>query len=162
MPPKISKRSDIPAFRVMDVMTAAAALEAQGRHIIHMEVGEPGTPTPVRVIDAAERTMRAGRGGYTVALGIPSLRERIARHYGEAYGADVDPKQVIVTTGSSAAFTLAFTSTTAFAGGPVVVEEEPVVEAASPRSGWIVPVVVGLILICAVACGNDDDDNGGG
>jgi aspartate/methionine/tyrosine aminotransferase len=110
MPPKISKRSDIPAFRVMDVMTAAAALEAQGRHIIHMEVGEPGTPTPERVIDAAERTMRAGRGGYTVALGITPLRERIARHYGEAYGADVDPKRVIVTTGSSAAFTLAFTA----------------------------------------------------
>jgi len=110
MPPKISKRSDIPAFRVMDVMTAAAALEAQGRHIIHMEVGEPGTPTPAAVIDAAERTMRAGRGGYTVALGITPLRERIARHYREAYGADVDPNRVIVTTGSSAAFTLAFSA----------------------------------------------------
>jgi aspartate/methionine/tyrosine aminotransferase len=110
MSPKISRRSDIPAFRVMDVMTAAAALEAQGRHIIHMEVGEPGLPTPAPVVAAAEAAMRAGRSGYTVALGIAPLRERIARHYGEAYGADVDPRRIVVTTGSSAAFTLAFTA----------------------------------------------------
>jgi aspartate/methionine/tyrosine aminotransferase len=108
MTPKISRRSDIPPFRVMDVMAAAAALEARGRTIVHMEVGEPGLPTPAPVVAAAEAAMRAGRGGYTLALGLPALRERIARHYGEAYGLDVAPARVVVTTGSSAAFTLAF------------------------------------------------------
>ncbi|MBI1180307.1 MAG: aminotransferase class I/II-fold pyridoxal phosphate-dependent enzyme [Alphaproteobacteria bacterium] len=110
VPPKISRRSDIPAFRVMDVMTAAAALEVQGRRVIHMEVGEPGLPTPAPVVEAAERAMRDGRGGYTVALGLPALRERIAQHYAEAYGVAVGPGRVVVTTGSSAAFSLAFTA----------------------------------------------------
>ena len=107
-PPHIAARSSVPPFRVMDVMADAARLEAQGRHIIHMEVGEPGLPTPAHAIEAAERALRDGRTGYTLALGVPDLRARIARHYGEAYGVDLDPARVIITTGSSAAFSLAF------------------------------------------------------
>ncbi|MFN3233474.1 MAG: pyridoxal phosphate-dependent aminotransferase [Alphaproteobacteria bacterium] len=107
-PLKISTRSDVPPFRVMDVMNAAAALEAQGRRIIHMEVGEPGLPTPRAALEAGERAMRAGQTGYTLALGLPALRQRIAAHYGEHYSQSVDPERVIITTGSSTGFSLAF------------------------------------------------------
>ncbi len=106
--PKISSRSDVPPFRVMDVMADAARLEAQGRHIIHMEVGEPGLPTPEEALARGRAAMEAGDTGYTLALGRDSLRERIARQYGEVYRLDIAPARIIITTGSSAAFTLAF------------------------------------------------------
>jgi aspartate/methionine/tyrosine aminotransferase len=93
---------------VMDVMTAAARLEQQGRHVIHMEVGQPAAPAPASAIEAARRALGQGRLGYTESLGIPSLRQRIAAHYHEAYGVAVDPATIVVTTGSSAAFQLAF------------------------------------------------------
>ena len=102
-----SVRSDVPPFMVMDVMAAAARLEEQGRRVIHMEVGQPAAPPPTSAL-AAARAALAGRIAYTEALGIPSLRVRIARHYGEIYGIEVDPRRIIVTTGSSAAFILAF------------------------------------------------------
>ncbi len=105
---KTSRRSDIPPFRVMDVMAAAAALEAQGQRIVHMEVGEPGLPTPQAALDAGQAAMGAGATGYTLALGLPALRERIAQHYQEQYGVSVDPERVIITTGSSTGFSLAF------------------------------------------------------
>ncbi|MBI1202838.1 MAG: aminotransferase class I/II-fold pyridoxal phosphate-dependent enzyme [Rhodopseudomonas sp.] len=102
-----SKRSDVPPFIVMDVMAAAAALEAQGRSIVHMEVGQPARPAPATAL-AAARAALGQRIAYTEALGVPSLRRRIARHYGEVHGLDLDPGRVVVTTGSSGGFILAF------------------------------------------------------
>lgn len=102
-----SSRSDVPPFMVMDVMSAAARIEAGGGHVIHMEVGQPFASAPRTAIEAARRAL-GERIGYTEALGIPSLRKRIARHYNETYRFELDPERVIVTTGSSAAFILAF------------------------------------------------------
>jgi aspartate/methionine/tyrosine aminotransferase len=103
-----SRRSDVPPFIVMDVMQAAAEREALGHKVIHMEVGQPGTPAPRTAIAAASRALQEQTLGYTVALGLPALRERIARYYKERYGIAVDPGRVVVTTGSSAGFVLAF------------------------------------------------------
>lgn len=103
-----SRRSDVASFIVMDVMEKAAALEAAGRSIIHMEVGQPGTKAPKTAINALTRALETEALGYTVALGLPALRARIAEHYRDAYGLDLDPARIVVTTGSSAAFTLAF------------------------------------------------------
>src|SRR5215210_1645046 len=103
-----SARSAVPPFVVMDVMAAAARLEAQGRHIVHMEVGQPAASAPSTALEATRAALSSGRLGYTEALGIPSLRARIARHYAEAYGLELAAAQVIVTTGSSAGFILAF------------------------------------------------------
>ncbi|MFL4968036.1 MAG: pyridoxal phosphate-dependent aminotransferase [Xanthobacteraceae bacterium] len=102
-----SAPSNVPPFMVMDVMAAAARIEAAGGHVIHMEVGQPAAPAPSTAVAAAAKAL-AGPLAYTAALGIPSLRSRIARHYQESYGIDVDPARVIVTTGSSAGFILAF------------------------------------------------------
>jgi aspartate/methionine/tyrosine aminotransferase len=103
-----SRRSEVPPFMVMDVMEAAARIEAAGGDVIHMEVGQPAAPAPKVAIAAAERALRDGRIDYTSALGMLSLRERIARHYRDAYGCDVDAGRIVVTTGSSGAFILAF------------------------------------------------------
>jgi aspartate/methionine/tyrosine aminotransferase len=105
-----SKRSDVPPFIVMDVMAAAAQREAQGAHIIHMEVGQPAAPAPATAIRAAQAALVRGRIGYTETLGIASLRARIARHYKDAYDLLLDPARVVVTTGSSGGFILAFLS----------------------------------------------------
>ncbi|MET4799104.1 aminotransferase class I/II-fold pyridoxal phosphate-dependent enzyme [Bradyrhizobium sp. LB11.1] len=105
-----SRRSDVPPFMVMDVMAAAARIEAAGGHVIHMEVGQPAAGAPRTAIAAAHAALEAGRIDYTSALGIPSLRERIARHYRDVYGCDVSPERVVVTTGSSGGFILAFLS----------------------------------------------------
>jgi aspartate/methionine/tyrosine aminotransferase len=103
-----SKRSNVPPFIVMDVMAAAAIIEAQGGRIVHMEVGQPAAPAPATAIKAAKAALEHGRIGYTEALGIPSLRAAIARHYTQSYGLALDPARVVVTTGSSGAFILAF------------------------------------------------------
>lgn len=103
-----SGRSDVPPFMVMDVMAAAARIEAAGGHVIHMEVGQPAASAPKTAIFAAHAALDSGRIDYTAALGTPSLRERIARHYRDSYGFAVDPGRIVVTTGSSAAFILAF------------------------------------------------------
>jgi aspartate/methionine/tyrosine aminotransferase len=103
-----SVRSGIPPFIVMDVMAAAARLEAQGRRIVHMEVGQPAAGAPAAAIAAVRAALADGPHGYTATLGIPSLRRRIARSYAEWHQIDLDPERVVVTTGSSAAFTLAF------------------------------------------------------
>lgn len=103
-----SRRSGVEPFMVMDVLTAANAREARGDTVVHMEIGQPGAPTPRRAIEAAARILQTGKVGYTEALGLPSLRERIARHYREAYGVDVPPSRICVTTGSSGGFILAF------------------------------------------------------
>src|SRR5579862_3126464 len=103
-----SGRSDVPAFMVMDVMAAAARIEAAGHQVIHMEVGQPAASAPKTAIAAARAALEGARIDYTSALGIPSLRARIARHYHETYRCDVDAERIIVTTGSSGGFILAF------------------------------------------------------
>ena len=105
-----SRRGDVDPFIVMDVMEEARRLEAAGRSIIHMEVGQPGTPAPAKARAALSREMEAGSLGYTVALGLPALREGIAGLYQRWYGIDLNPDRVIVTSGSSAAFLLSFTA----------------------------------------------------
>src|ERR1700749_1744345 len=103
-----SSRSDVPPFMVMDVMSAAERIEAAGGHVIHMEVGQPAAPAPKTAIVAARAALEGGRIDYTSALGIPSLRARIARHYRDTYRCMVDAERIVVTTGSSGGFILAF------------------------------------------------------
>lgn len=105
-----SSRGDVPPFMVMDVMAAAARIEARGGHVIHMEVGQPASPAPKAALAAARGALDLGRIDYTSALGIPSLRQRIARHYQSTYGCTIDPERIVVTTGSSGGFILAFLS----------------------------------------------------
>ena len=103
-----SGRSDVPPFMVMDVMAAAARIEAAGGHVIHMEVGQPAASAPKPAIAAARAALDLGRIDYTSALGVPSLRARIARHYRETYGCAVDAERIVITTGSSGGFILGF------------------------------------------------------
>ena len=103
-----ASRADIPAFIVMDVMRAANEIEAMGEHVIHMEVGQPSTKAPSKVIAAAHKALDSNRLGYTDARGLPELRERISRHYHDRYNLDISSERIIVTTGSSAGFVLAF------------------------------------------------------
>jgi len=105
-----SRRSKVDPFIVMDVMEAARRAEEAGRHIIHMEVGQPGTPAPADARSALAAAMEAGPLGYTVALGLPELRSRIAQLYAEWYGLSINPERVVITSGSSAGFILAFTA----------------------------------------------------
>ncbi|HWF96683.1 MAG TPA: aminotransferase class I/II-fold pyridoxal phosphate-dependent enzyme [Xanthobacteraceae bacterium] len=102
-----SGRSAVPPFMVMDVMAASARIEASGGHVVHMEVGQPAASAPASAI-AAARAALAGRLDYTQALGMPSLRARVARHYAEHYALEIDPGRIVVTTGSSAGFVMAF------------------------------------------------------
>src|SRR5215207_4361358 len=109
--PEIARRTQrVAPFLAMDVLAAAAAKERRGDRVVHMEVGQPSAPAPRAALEAAKAALEAGRIGYTEALGIAPLRERIARHYAEAYGVAVAPERVVVTTGSSAGFVLAFLS----------------------------------------------------
>ncbi len=96
----------IEPFHVMEVQTAARALEAAGRTVVHMEIGEPDFPTPAPVIAAAQAALAGGGIYYTSALGIPELRQAIAQHYSAHFGVDIAPERVIVTAGSSAALLL--------------------------------------------------------
>lgn len=107
---RTSSRGEVDPFIVMDVAEQARLAEAEGRRIIHMEIGQPGTPAPEAARAAVTRAMGGETLGYTVALGLPELRARIARLYGEWYGVDLDPGRVVVTGGSSAGFQLAFLS----------------------------------------------------
>ena len=107
---KNSRRSAVDPFIVMDVMEAARREEARGRHIIHMEVGQPSTPAPAKAREAVARALRDDAMGYTVALGLPALREGIASLYNDWYNLEIDPGRIIVTAGSSGAFLLAFTA----------------------------------------------------
>ena len=105
---KASRRGLVPPFIAMDVLRAANAREVAGERVIHLEVGQPGTPAPAAVLDAARRALADSRIGYTDADGIVPLRAAIAAHYREQYGVAVDPAEIVVTTGSSAAFQLTF------------------------------------------------------
>lgn len=97
----------IQPFHVMELLARARELEARGRSIIHMEIGEPDFPTPEPVLEAAVRALREAPMHYTPALGLPALRRAIARHYGERYRVELAPERVIVTAGSSGALLLA-------------------------------------------------------
>ena len=107
---RISRRGQVDPFIVMDVVEAARKLEEQGRSIIHMEVGQPGTPAPEGARRALAQAMEEGPLGYTTSLGLPELRAGIAALYRRWYGVDLNPDRVIVTAGSSAAFILSFTA----------------------------------------------------
>src|ERR1700754_758652 len=91
-----SARGNVPPFMVMDVMAAAARIEAAGGNVIHMEVGQPAAPAPQTAIAAARAALDVGKIDYTAAIGIPSLRARIARHYRETYAQEVDPARIVV------------------------------------------------------------------
>ena len=107
---KTSRRSAVDPFIVMDVMEAARVAEEAGRHIIHMEVGQPSTGAPEQARLRLEQAMKDDALGYTVALGLPELRKGIAALYQTWYGVDLDWRRVVITPGSSGAFILAFTA----------------------------------------------------
>jgi aspartate/methionine/tyrosine aminotransferase len=108
MPPRSAPRvNDIAPFHVMELLTRAKTLEAEGRDIIHMEVGEPDFPTPAPVIAAAQAHLATGRVFYTPALGLPELREAIAGFYQARYGIDIPASRIVVTAGASGALLLA-------------------------------------------------------
>ncbi len=116
-------RADIAPFYVMEVMRAAELAEASGAEVLHLEVGQPCTPAPAGVIAAAHRGLDHDVLGYTTAAGIEPLRRRIARHYADWYGVDVDPDAVMLTVGASGAFVAAFMA--AFDPGDRVVVPSP-------------------------------------
>jgi len=124
---KSARRGQISPFIVMDVLQAANARDLAARtpeeRCIHLEVGQPGTPAPRAVLAAAQRALADHRLGYTESLGVPALRERIARHYREAYGVTVPSERVVITTGSSGAFLLSFLA--AFDAGDRVALADP-------------------------------------
>ena len=107
---KKSKRGNVDPFIVMDVMENARKAEERGEDIIHMEVGQPGTAAPKKAQNELIQKMNNDSLGYTVALGLPELRSRIARLYREWYNIDLDPKRVVITSGSSGGFILSFAS----------------------------------------------------
>ena len=100
------RAANIQPFEVMEVLSRAQALEAQGRRVIHMEIGEPDFTAPEPVVEAGVRALREGRTAYTAALGLPALRESIAEHYAKRYGVNVPASRIAVTAGASAALLL--------------------------------------------------------
>ncbi|WP_345819870.1 aminotransferase class I/II-fold pyridoxal phosphate-dependent enzyme [Methylobacterium fujisawaense] len=110
MTPISRRAAAVQPFLAMDVMAAAAAKARAGVDVVRMEVGQPSAPAPGPVIAAAQAALATGRIPYTEALGLPALRARIARDYAERHGVAVSPERVVITTGSSAGFVLAFMS----------------------------------------------------
>jgi aspartate/methionine/tyrosine aminotransferase len=113
----------ISPFMVMNVMNQAAEREAAGGDVLHLEVGQPGTPAPRGAREAAKRAIDSDVLGYTLALGIMPLRERLAQHYRDWYGLTIAPERFAVTTGSSGAFLLSFLA--AFEPGDRVLLTDP-------------------------------------
>ena len=107
---KKSNRGNVDPFIVMDVMENARKAEEKGEDIVHMEVGQPGTPAPIEAQRQLVEKMKKDSMGYTVALGIPELRKRISQLYGDWYNLDLNPDRIIITSGSSAGFILSFSS----------------------------------------------------
>ncbi|MBN9670813.1 pyridoxal phosphate-dependent aminotransferase [Roseibium aggregatum] len=120
---KPSRRSEVAPFIAMDVLAEAARLEAEGRKIVHMEVGQPSAPAPKPALDAARQVLEHGRVGYTEALGIKPLRKALSSHYRKTYGVEVPLERIMATTGSSAGFNLAFLA--AFDPGDRIVLSAP-------------------------------------
>ncbi|MGV3740855.1 MAG: pyridoxal phosphate-dependent aminotransferase [Burkholderiaceae bacterium] len=102
-----SRLENIAPFHVMELAKMAADLERQGRHIIHMGIGEPDFGAPPAVIEAASQAMQSGQTRYTSAVGLPALREAISACYRSAYSLDIAPSRIIVTAGASGALLLA-------------------------------------------------------
>ena len=107
---KQSSRSKVDPFIVMDVMEQARALESSGKNIVHMEVGQPSSPALTKARSKVISGIKSDTLGYTVALGLPELRQKISLLYGKWYNIDLDPSRVVITAGSSAAFILSFIS----------------------------------------------------
>lgn len=105
---KVGARGRIAPFIVMDVLRAANERQAAGADVLHLEIGQPGTPAPAAVREAAKRAIDEQALGYTDALGLSALRRRITGHYADTYGVAVDPERIAVTPGSSGGFLLAF------------------------------------------------------
>ncbi|MEI7607798.1 MAG: aminotransferase class I/II-fold pyridoxal phosphate-dependent enzyme, partial [Rhodospirillaceae bacterium] len=120
---KAARRGEIPPFFVMEVMRAACEREAAGGEVLHLEVGQPSTGAPAPVVAAAAAALGSDRLGYTEALGIPPLRAAISRHYRDVYGLNIPARRVVVTTGSSGGFVLAFLA--AFEAGDRVAMATP-------------------------------------
>ncbi len=105
---KVARRGKVPPFIVMDVMQSAINAEAQGKNILHLEVGQPSTKAPKKVIEAAKLALETDNLGYTLAYGIVKLREKIVEHYKNWYGISIPIERIAITKGSSAAFILSF------------------------------------------------------
>ncbi len=105
-----SNRGNVDPFIVMDVMENARKAEEKGEDVVHMEVGQPGTPAPLEAQRQLIEKMKNDSMGYTVALGIPELRQRISQLYGDWYNLDLNTNRIIITSGSSAGFILSFSS----------------------------------------------------
>lgn len=105
-----SSRGQVDPFIVMDMVEQASLLEAAGQRIIHLEIGQPGTPAPLGARQVLTKQLNTQSLGYSVSLGLPELRRGIAGLYRRWYGVDLNPDRVIVTSGSSGAFLLAFTA----------------------------------------------------
>ncbi|HEX6297621.1 MAG TPA: aminotransferase class I/II-fold pyridoxal phosphate-dependent enzyme, partial [Burkholderiales bacterium] len=95
------RAAEIEPFEVMDVLARAHALEAQGRRVVHMEIGEPDFTAPAPVVEAGVRALRDGLTAYTATLGLPALREAIARHYEEKFSRKIEPGNIAITAGAS-------------------------------------------------------------
>jgi len=105
---KVSTRGQVAPFQVMEVMRAANARAAAGQHILHLEIGQPGGAAPDPILEAAKSALLTDRLGYTEALGLPLLRQKIATFYADRYGLELPVERIAVVTGSSAGFVLAF------------------------------------------------------
>ncbi len=120
---KIAKRSVVPPFLAMDIMRRASEKAALGEHVVNLSIGQPSIGALPRVREAARRSLDGDILGYTSALGLPELRQRIAQHYKDFYGVTIEPERIAITTGSSAGFLLAFL--TAFDVGDRVALAQP-------------------------------------
>ncbi len=107
--PSAMRRIDlIEPFRVMQLLERARQLEAQGRHIVHMEIGEPDFPTPAPVVEAARQRLDTGRNFYTPSTGAPELQRALSDWYARTQGLDIDPDRIVITPGTSGAFSLIY------------------------------------------------------
>jgi aspartate/methionine/tyrosine aminotransferase len=152
--PALSSRSQVAAFMAMDVLREANALEAKGRRVFHLETGQPGTPAPRAALEAVRAALDRDPLGYTEALGRVPLKEAIARHYGDAYGLNIDPARVVVTTGSSSGFILSFLAVfdagqklvmglpgyPAYRNTASALNLEPLLVPAGPQTGFRLPL----------------------
>jgi len=120
---KVSRRGSIPPFIVMDVLRAANERAAEGHDVVHLEVGQPSTGAPSRVLEAAKAAIDTDILGYTDALGLPELRQGLAGHYEDTHGITIDAGRIVLTVGSSGAFLLGFLS--AFEAGDRVALASP-------------------------------------
>src|SRR5919197_4417662 len=95
------RAAEIEPFEVMDVLSRAHALERAGRHVGHMEIGEPDFTAPEPVVEAGVRALREGKTAYTATLGLPALREAIAAHYEVRFNTKVQTNRIAITSGAS-------------------------------------------------------------